>query len=260
MFERMAYARKISTPVAASSAGTAWLCALLSIVFHACVLFAWRLAPAASALLVVEADRLEVALVESAPVGPASDTVTEATQLPKPPNEPEEPTPETPTPEEPTPETPQIAPLEPEPISATPLKEPEMALPARVDPIPRPVSQPARKTAQPNPGTAPKAMAGKVEGGSGTASGTGKKSGPPDYLSRPRLVYPSESRAAGEQGTVSLRITVNAEGRPTAVSVARSSGFARLDNAAVAAGWRCRVRNAVAGAVFDAPMRFNLRD
>jgi len=70
--------------------------------------------------------------------------------------------------------------------------------------------------------------------------------------------YPSESRAANEQGTVVLRITVNGDGRPVTVTVAKSSGFTRLDRAAVEGGWRCRVQNAQAGAQFEAPLRFSL--
>ena len=72
--------------------------------------------------------------------------------------------------------------------------------------------------------------------------------------------YPPESRAAGEQGVVILRLTVDGSGRPTAVSVAKSSGHPRLDRAAIEAGWRCRVRDAAPGSHLDAPVRFNLRD
>jgi protein TonB len=79
-------------------------------------------------------------------------------------------------------------------------------------------------------------------------------------LVRPQVNYPSGSRTAGEQGLVLLRITVNANGRPTAVSVATSSGFARLDRAALEGGWRCRVSNAFEGAQFEAPLRFSLKD
>ena len=59
---------------------------------------------------------------------------------------------------------------------------------------------------------------------------------------------------------VLLRFAVDANGRPTSVRIARSSGFPRLDRAAVEAGWRCRVRDAVPGSHLDAPMRFSLSD
>jgi protein TonB len=99
---------------------------------------------------------------------------------------------------------------------------------------------------------------GSTTGTVGDASG--KVLGKPLYLVRPQVNYPSESRVAGEQGVVLLRITVNAGGRPTAVNVATSSGFSRLDRAAVEGGWRCRVSNAFEGAQFEAPLRFSLQD
>lgn len=52
--------------------------------------------------------------------------------------------------------------------------------------------------------------------------------------------YPPAARRAGEEGTVRLKVLVDEKGRPKDVSVATSSGFARLDEAAVAAvrKWR----------------------
>lgn len=52
--------------------------------------------------------------------------------------------------------------------------------------------------------------------------------------------YPSASRRAGEEGTVRLKVLVDEKGRPRDVAVATSSGFARLDQAAMDAvrKWR----------------------
>jgi protein TonB len=52
--------------------------------------------------------------------------------------------------------------------------------------------------------------------------------------------YPSASRRAGEEGTVRLKVLVDERGRPQQVQVARGSGFARLDSAAIEAvkKWR----------------------
>jgi protein TonB len=52
--------------------------------------------------------------------------------------------------------------------------------------------------------------------------------------------YPSASRRAGEEGTVRLKVLVDEKGRPRDVAVANSSGFARLDQAAMEAvrKWR----------------------
>ena len=63
----------------------------------------------------------------------------------------------------------------------------------------------------------------------------------PPVVSRstPRLLagakpdYPSASRRAGESGTTQLNICVNASGRVTSASVAGSSGYQRLDDAAL---------------------------
>jgi periplasmic protein TonB len=53
-------------------------------------------------------------------------------------------------------------------------------------------------------------------------------------------MYPSASRRAGEEGTVRLKVLVDEKGRPREVAVASSSGFARLDQAAMEAvrKWR----------------------
>ncbi|WP_176216786.1 energy transducer TonB [Andreprevotia lacus] len=49
-----------------------------------------------------------------------------------------------------------------------------------------------------------------------------------NYLSMPRS-YPAQSRTLGEEGTVTIRVVINEEGRPVSTEVAKSSGFARLD-------------------------------
>ena len=48
-------------------------------------------------------------------------------------------------------------------------------------------------------------------------------------------VYPPASRRAGEAGQVQLRVLVDESGRPREVKVLKSSGFERLDEAAVTA-------------------------
>ncbi|HTQ15382.1 MAG TPA: energy transducer TonB [Rhizomicrobium sp.] len=47
--------------------------------------------------------------------------------------------------------------------------------------------------------------------------------------------YPQLSVALGEQGTVMLAFTIGTDGKPADVTVEKSSGYARLDDAAVAA-------------------------
>jgi len=53
------------------------------------------------------------------------------------------------------------------------------------------------------------------------------------YLAEPRLNMPLLSRRAGEQGIVHLRILVDAQGRLKEATVKKSSGFERLDRAAL---------------------------
>jgi protein TonB len=52
------------------------------------------------------------------------------------------------------------------------------------------------------------------------------------YLEPPRPLYPAESRRSGEQGLVVLRVLIDEAGHVAQIEVQRSSGFARLDDAA----------------------------
>jgi len=61
-----------------------------------------------------------------------------------------------------------------------------------------------------------------------------------DYLHNPKPVYPSMSRRLGEEGTVRLRVKVGADGTALTVETERSSGFDRLDAAALDAVRRWR--------------------
>jgi periplasmic protein TonB len=53
--------------------------------------------------------------------------------------------------------------------------------------------------------------------------------------SRVEPIYPPASRRAGEEGTVRVKVLVDERGRPSQVQVAQSSGFPKLDEAAVTA-------------------------
>ena len=59
--------------------------------------------------------------------------------------------------------------------------------------------------------------------------------------------YPPASRRAGEQGTVRLKVLVDTNGRPSNVAVTQSSGFPRLDEAAVQAVRKWRFEAATDG-------------
>jgi protein TonB len=55
------------------------------------------------------------------------------------------------------------------------------------------------------------------------------------YLVAPPLAFPPASRRLGESGTVVLRVVVDVQGLPKRIALQRSSGFARLDEQALAA-------------------------
>ena len=216
-----------------------WLCAAVAVCVHLALLFAWRYAQEKPEVIEVEGDSVEVALVESATSVSAPEAV------------PEPPKPEPVPPPDSRAQAAETAALQP----------PEMVLPER--PKPAPVLKPV---ATPRPATRPAATpriapaSAATGAGSSAASGVGKIIGRPAYIVRPGASYPAESRAAGEQGVVVLRVTVDARGRPTAVRIGKSSGHPRLDRAAAEGAWRCRISNAAEGAQFDAPIRFDLRN
>jgi periplasmic protein TonB len=70
-----------------------------------------------------------------------------------------------------------------------------------------------------------------------------------DYVNRPAPVYPPMSRRLGEQGKVVLRVQIGADGSALKVELQKSSGFDRLDEAAMTAvkKWRFKpgTRNGV---------------
>ncbi|MCD4498602.1 energy transducer TonB [Chromobacterium vaccinii] len=84
------------------------------------------------------------------------------------------------------------------------------------------------------------------------------------YLNNPAPAYPTVSREEGEEGTVRLRVHVSAQGLAQDVSVQSSSGFPRLDRAALAAVKRWRFIPAKRGGEtiaypFIVPIEFSLK-
>ena len=226
-----------------------WLSAAVVAAAHAMVLFAWSPAPETPGVLLEEESPggVEVELVASAEQ--ASEEVPAPTEEtpPTPPEPIEQPTPEpTPLPEE-----------------APPLEERPEVLP---EPQPTPAPQhPAPKPPTPKPKKSAASPAGKPNTSLQTTGPIG--SGSPNlnasqasFAKRPSLIYPVESRQAREEGTVVLRITVDSRGRPTNVAIIKGSGFPRLDRAAIEGAWRCRIRNAKAGATLDVPLRFDFEE
>lgn len=84
------------------------------------------------------------------------------------------------------------------------------------------------------------------------------------YLRNPKPDYPPLSKRLGEQGVVTLRVFVSADGNPQDVQLKVSSGFGRLDHAAQDAVKRWRFTPAQRGdqavaAWVLVPIRFSLR-
>lgn len=61
-----------------------------------------------------------------------------------------------------------------------------------------------------------------------------------DYLNNPAPSYPAISRRLGEQGKVVIRVLIGRDGNPLQAELHQTSGYARLDQAALRAvmDWR----------------------
>jgi periplasmic protein TonB len=226
-----------------------WGAAVLALAAHAVIYFSGKPALLTDVEFGMEEPpaSVDVDLVESAPPPPA-----------------EPPQPEPPQPEPPQPEPPKPEPV-PEPEPPKP-KEEIISLPAepKPKPVPRPATPPRASVA---PVPAKPATTRPVTGtAAATGAPTGTKAGitsGPGHLYNPKPAYPAESRAAKEQGTVLLSVAVDAAGRPTGVSVAKSSGFPRLDRSAQEGVQRWRFKPALRNGVPQAssvivPVRFML--
>lgn len=144
----------------------------------------------------------------------------------------------------------------PDPVVSPPAP-PELRpidLPVRIDPTPpdyvidSPPTAPDPIVPAPTAGDGP--MTGTVAG-TGTAAPADPPVLPigetriarldPRYADRAQPPYPSAARRAGEAGNVVVHVRIGRDGRVIAASLARSSGSARLDAAALAhalANWR----------------------
>jgi periplasmic protein TonB len=86
-----------------------------------------------------------------------------------------------------------------------------------------------------------------------------------DYLNNPKPSYPRLSKRMGEQGEVRLRVLVAADGRVTSVELSRSSGYERLDEAALESVKQWRFKPATQGgepleAWVEVPVKFVLEN
>lgn len=137
--------------------------------------------------------------------------------------------------------------IKPEPVLAK-LPEPEVAplLPEPVAVPPKPAPQKVDRVAQPQQ-TAPALVEAR----------------PTAHSNRPPA-YPEMARRNGWQGLCMVRVAVDANGSAGAVSIARSSGYGILDQAALAAvrKWKFTprmVRGVAAASTVEVPVNFSLR-
>jgi protein TonB len=84
-----------------------------------------------------------------------------------------------------------------------------------------------------------------------------------DYLQNPKPAYPAMSKRLGEQGKVIVRVLIGIDGTAQKAEIRQSSGFDRLDQAALATTQRWRYvpgkRGGVAEAMwFNVPINFVL--
>jgi protein TonB len=122
---------------------------------------------------------------------------------------------------------PKVAQPRPRPVDATPTVVPPppaafvVPSPPKL-PTPAPVVAPVAPVAAPAPVTPPDMDAATLD--------------------NPAPVYPLESRRRHEQGTVRLRVVISPDGHVKEIGVAASSGFERLDKAALEAVRRWRFK------------------
>jgi protein TonB len=236
-----------------------------------------HLAPALAAVLLLHGAvlwALQHGLLQrtSAPVAPAEMLVEitltepEPATLPATPRQPEQP--RTAAPAKPGMATPKLSPAPPQP-QQKPEPEPVAVAAAMPSPPAAPASQ-STSTAPANPAATSVAIGATAS--SGQAPGTANPapaaalqlpSSDADYLRNPTPSYPAMSRRLGEQGNVLVQTLIGADGVPQKALILRSSGFERLDRAALETAMKWRyvpgMRAGVAEAMwFKVPLRFVL--
>jgi periplasmic protein TonB len=172
-----------------------------------------------------------------------------------------------------------------EPPPAAPLPEPPQKKTAPVQAAPAPAPKPrAVEKAEPAPSAPAGVVNAPVEPAPITAVPAPATAAPPaplappappappvvqspssdaDYLQNPKPQYPENSERLGEQGTSTIRVLIGTDGVPQKAEIGQSSGFNRLDRAALATVLRWRFvpgkRNGVPEAMwFSVPIVWKL--
>ncbi|MDQ3059722.1 MAG: energy transducer TonB [Pseudomonadota bacterium] len=181
------------------------------------------------------------------------------------------------------PPTPEVAPAPPAP-PAPPSKPVKPVTPSvQKKAAPKTPAQPqAQLLAIADPTPSPSAPTGTVEPSASStpapapmAAGPAAPPAPPappavqlpssnaDYLQNPKPAYPPLSKRLGEQGKVMVRVLIGADGQPRQAELKQSSGFERLDQAALSTVMKWRYVPGKRGGVaedmwFNVPINFVL--
>ena len=123
----------------------------------------------------------------------------------------------------PAPAQPPVPALAPAPLANTPAPS-HLAPAASASPTPTAAPAGIQPGTPPLSGSAQAAPPARVELPSSSA----------DYLNNPKPVYPPASKRMGEQGLVVVRVLIGADGQAQRAELRQSSGFERLDQAALA--------------------------
>ena len=178
-----------------------------------------------------------------------------------------------------------VPPAPPSPPTLVKPPEPRVVKPAPVAPkktVVKPAAQPPAPLAIADPTPSPNAPLGSLAPGNDVAAKPGPvDTAPPappappsppavqlpssnaDYLQNPKPAYPPLSRRLGEQGKVVVRVLIGANGQPQKSELRQSSGFDRLDQAALSTVMKWRYVPGKRGGVaedmwFSVPINFVL--
>jgi TonB family C-terminal domain len=141
-----------------------------------------------------------------------------------------------------TPTAPQAAPTPPVPPKSTPVKQPvaKSPMPVRtVTPQPVAVANPAPSPTAPvsvteqAPVLSAQQVASAVPPPAPTSPHVELPSSNADYLQNPKPPYPALSKRLGEQGKVVVRVLIGTDGTAQQAEIRQSSGYERLDQAAL---------------------------
>lgn len=190
------------------SAGQRWLLTVGAVLLHGLI-----------AVGVWHSSTVPVSPQEPAPL--MVTLINEVVQTP--------PTPPVPEPPKPEPPKPVVTPIKREPTVVASNRAPtpqDMQVPAAPEPpAPTPPPMPAAPPTA-TVATAPEPAPPPPKFLPSSAVG---------YLIEPKLVFPTASQELGESGLVTLEVLVDVDGRAKDVQVTKSSGYPRLDRAAVTA-------------------------